>query len=146
METVNGLMQPSASTPRSSTTGLTVDLHRLPDQRHLGALVAGTLFVNGPARNVRARKPATAIPTSTELSLRRLRRPLRIPARLQVPTTSGPTEESGEDRVQRVPDVDHAAGVGDVVACGDRRVAVAEDVSGGVQPLAVGDQGAHGAT
>jgi len=32
------------------------------------------------------------------------------------------------------------------VACGDRRVTVAEDVSGGVQPLAVSDQGAHRAT
>ena len=41
-------------------------------------------------------------------------------------------EESAEDWVQRVADVDHAPGVGDVMACGDGRVTVAEDIPGGV--------------
>jgi hypothetical protein len=51
-----------------------------------------------------------------------------------------------QTRVECLPDVDHAAGVGDVVGCGDRRVAVAQDVAAGVQPPAVSDQGVYRAT
>jgi hypothetical protein len=61
-------------------------------------------------------------------------------------TPTKPEEKSGEDRVQRVADVDHAADVSDVVATGDRRVAVTQDVPGGVQPPAMRDQGARRAT
>ena len=53
---------------------------------------------------------------------------------LRQPNPPGPNEESGEDRVQRVADVDHATGVGDVVASSDGGVAVAQDVPGDVQP------------